>query len=262
MKLTIIGAGNMGGATALGLAKSGKIAAKDVTVTALHQTTLDKFADKGFVTGLDNKTAVAGADIVMIAVKPWFVKQVVEEIKPFLDYGRQIVVNVAAGLKPEELLSWFDKDGSLPQLVNVIPNTAIEILQSMSFIWPVNADDESVRIVSDLFGAAGTAMVVMNERQLNAGMALASCGIAYAMRYIRASAEGGVELGMYPKDAIVTACQTVIGAASLIMEHGSHPESEIDKVTTPGGITIKGLNEMEHAGFTSAVIRGLKASKA
>jgi len=91
-------------------------------------------------------------------------------------------------------------------------------------------------------------------------MALASCGIAYVMRYIRAASEGGVELGMYASDAKKIVMQTMLGAVKLLESTGNHPEAEIDKVTTPGGITIRGLNAMEANGFTTAVIEGLKAS--
>ena len=109
-----------------------------------------------------------------------------------------------------------------------------------------------------LFDAVGKTAVV-DERRLKAGMMLASCGTAFALRYVRASAEGGVELGLYPKEAVEAALQTVKGAAALLEARGTHPEQEIDRVTTPGGITIRGLNAMEEAGFTAAVIAGLKA---
>ena len=101
--------------------------------------------------------------------------------------------------------------------------------------------------------------LLVDERLINAGMALSSCGIAYVMRYIRAATEGGVELGFKAADALGIVLQTVRGAVELLQAGGGHPEAEIDKVTTPGGVTIRGLNAMEHAGFTSAVIRGLKA---
>lgn len=262
MKVTIIGAGNMGGATAMGLVKSGAVKACDLTVTDKQQSTLDRFSAAGINVTMDNKEAVKGSDVVMVVVKPWIVESVIEEIKAELDYSKQIFVLIAASIQPEQLTAWLGKDaaGVAPQTMIVIPNTAIEILQSMSFIAPVSAGEEAVATVKALFDAVGSAMVVP-FKLLGAGTALASCGIAYAMRYIHASAEGGVELGFYPADAVKIVCQTVKSAASLITEHGSHPEVEIDKVTTPGGITIKGLNAMEEAGFTNAVISGLKASK-
>jgi pyrroline-5-carboxylate reductase len=110
-----------------------------------------------------------------------------------------------------------------------------------------------------MFAELGKAFLVP-ESQLNAMMALSSCGIAFAFRYIRAAMEGGVEMGVYPHIAKEAVLQTLKGAVELIEANNSHPEVEIDKVTTPGGITIKGLNEMEAQGFTNAVIKGLKAS--
>ena len=200
--------------------------------------------------------------MVFLVVKPWLVEELISEIKPELDYTSQIIVCIAAGITPQQLSDWLgaDSDGFQPQSLLAIPNTAIEILQSMTFITPVVASPESVETVKGLFNNVGSAMVIDYDH-MGAATALASCGIAYAMRYIRASAEGGVEMGFYPADAVKIVCQTVKGAAGLLSQPGAHPEEEIDKVTTPGGITIKGLNEMENAGFTSAVIRGLKASK-
>ena len=99
---------------------------------------------------------------------------------------------------------------------------------------------------------------VVGEKQLRAGTLLASCGIAYAMRYIRAASEGGVEIGFRADDAKDIVLQTVKGAVALLQATGEHPEQAIDRVTTPGGITIRGLNAMEQAGFTKAVVEGLK----
>ena len=123
---------------------------------------------------------------------------------------------------------------------------------------PVTAGRHDIETMEQLFGQVGQC-ILTEERLLAAGTTLASCGIAYAMRYVRASVEGGVEIGFRADDALQIVLQTVKGAVSLLQATGHHPETEIDKVTTPGGVTIKGLNEMERAGFTSAVIRGLKA---
>ena len=128
----------------------------------------------------------------------------------------------------------------------------------MTFVVPVAATEGQTAAVSSVFGAVGHT-IVTEERLLAAGTTLASCGIAYAMRYVRAAAEGGVELGFRADEATAIVLQTVRGAVELLQAGGGHPEAAIDKVTTPGGVTIRGLNEMEHAGFTSAVIRGLKA---
>ena len=97
------------------------------------------------------------------------------------------------------------------------------------------------------------------ESQMGATTALTSCGIAYVLKYIQAAMQAGIEMGVCPKDAQKMVAQSVKGAAELILNNDTHPSVEIDKVTTPGGITIKGINELDHAGFTSAVIKAIKA---
>lgn len=262
MKLTIIGAGNMGGATARGLVRAGRLAASDITVADLNQDILSRFAAAGYNTSNDNAQAVKGADIVILAVKPFLAEQVVKGFRDSLEPD-QILISFAAGVTGDTLKSWLDNGkGGLKcgALFLTIPNIAIELCQGMTFICPVVAAQADTDKALGLFEGTGTSLIV-NEKNLASGMALSSCGIAFAMRYIRAAAEGGVELGFYPNQAVQIVCQTVQGAASLIMEHGSNPEVEIDKVTTPGGFTIRGLNAMEAAGFTAAVQSGIRAGK-
>ncbi len=259
MKIAIIGAGAMGGAMADGFIKSGAVKPANISVANPTAQKLEHFALQGASVTTDNKTAAEGADIVVIAVKPWLVEQVVNELKPVLNYTRQTIITVAAGISGSQFTAWLKKDDAVPQTFIVIPNTAIAVLASMTFIVPVNATADTTAIVKALFDNVGQTMVT-DERRLSAGMTLASCGIAYAMRYVRAAAEGGVELGFKADMAKDIVLQTMKGAVELLQANGNHPEAEIDKVCTPGGLTIRGLNEMEHAGFTSAVIRGLKAA--
>ena len=258
MKIAIIGAGAMGGAMADGFIKSGAVKPADISVANPTAQKLEHFALQGASVTTDNKTAAEGADIVIIAVKPWLVEQVVNELKPMLNYTRQTIITVAAGISGSQFTAWLKKDDAVPQTFIVIPNTAIAVLASMTFIVPVNATADTTTTIKALFDNVGQTMVT-DERHLSAGMTLASCGIAYAMRYVRAAAEGGVELGFKADMAKDIVLQTMKGAVELLQANGNHPEAEIDKVCTPGGLTIRGLNEMEHAGFTSAVIRGLKA---
>lgn len=249
----------MGGAMADGFIKSGAVKPADISVANPTAQKLEHFALQGASVTTDNKTAAEGADIVIIAVKPWLVEQVVNELKPVLNYTRQTIITVAAGISGSQFTAWLKKDDAVPQTFIVIPNTAIAVLASMTFIVPVNATADTTSTIKALFDNVGQAMVT-DERHLSAGMTLASCGIAYAMRYVRAAAEGGVELGFKADMAKDIVLQTMKGAVELLQANGNHPEAEIDKVCTPGGLTIRGLNEMEHAGFTSAVIRGLKAA--
>lgn len=249
----------MGGAMVEGFVKSGAALPTDIKVSALHESTLERFERLGVGTTTDNREAAEGSDLVILAVKPWLADKVISEIRPVLDYGKQVVMSVMAGVGSDALKDMLRRDdSSLPPIFLAIPNIAMACLCSMTFIVPVDAGEETVGRIKELFDKTGET-IITEERLLGAGSTLGSCGIAYAMRYIRAAAEGGVELGFKAKDAQRIVAQTVKGAVALLQAGGGHPEAEIDRVTTPGGLTIRGLNEMEHAGFTSAVIRGLKA---
>lgn len=267
MKITIIGAGNIGGAIARGLAKGSLFKPSDITCTAQSQETLDKMKaiNPDFVLSVDNIASVKNADIIVIAVKPWRVETIIDEIRAELNYDKQIIVSIAAGITFEQLNTYLTRNTDFdclatPSIFRIMPNTAIEVLSSMTFVSARNASQQQTDLIIQIFNEMGNAMLV-EERLMGAGTALASSGIAFALRYIRAAIEGGVELGFYPKQAQEIVVHTVKGAVDLLLENKSNPETEIDKVTTPGGITIKGLNEMELSGFTSSVIRGLKASK-
>lgn len=259
MKIAIIGAGAMGGAIVDGLLKGKTVSNKDIAVSNPTKNVLDKWNDTGAKLTTDNKEAACGADLVTVVVKPWLVEKVLKEIKPVMDYGKQMLAVVAAGVSSTQIREWMDKGNgeSLPVFL-IIPNIAIAEMSSMTFIVPIGATDVQTAEVKAVYDELGSTLIT-EERLLGAGTTLASCGIAYAMRYIRAASEGGVEIGFRANDAKNIVLQTVKGAVDLLFANGNHPEAEIDKVTTPGGVTIKGLNEMEHAGFTSAVIRGLKA---
>lgn len=226
----------MGGALARGWHKAGGL---QLTATAHTQATLNRLvADcPGIRTTLSNAEAAKGADLVVLAVKPWLIDAVLTELQPVLS-PQQLVVSVAAGVKHERID------------VYAMPNIAAEFGQSMTFV----SDDR----VTDLFSLVGDTMLV-DERQMLAGMKMAGCGIAYVMRFLRAMQEGGVELGLYPSQAKDIALQTMEGAITLLRETGLHPEAAIDRVTTPGGVTIRGLNELDRSGFNAAVINCLKA---
>lgn len=267
MKLTIIGSGNMGGAMAAGLAQGSIFQASDITCTDQFDALLEKMRaiNPDFNLTHDNLAATKDADIIVIAVKPWRVESVIEEIKPVLDFKRQMVISVAGGVTLNELKGYFTKDSMqkqqfCPVIFRVIPNIAIEVKSSMTFVSAYNASQEQIDLVMSIYNELGYALFI-EERLMAAGTSLASSGIAFALRYVRAAVEGGIELGFYPREAQDIVINTIRGAITLLSENKSNPESEIDKVTTPGGTTIRGLNEMELSGFTSAVIRGLKASR-
>ena len=271
MKIAVIGAGNMGGALIKGWAKAvmggngnsvleslGSINIADRNTDVLSQFEKD-FA--GINTFTSNAKAVEGVDVIIIAVKPWLVEMVVKEISDSVDLHNQVVVSDAAGVTTSKLGQYFSGVEGVgdAQFLYVIPNIGAEFGKSMSFVAPgVGTSAESVEKVENLFRMVGD-VNVCQEEMVGPGMMMASCGIAYVMRYIRAQMEAGVEMGFYPKDAQQIAMQTMEGAVTLLRETGLHPEAAIDKVTTPRGTTIKGLNELDHSGFNSAVIRSLKA---
>lgn len=240
MKIAVIGAGNMGGALIKGWAKSGLTT--DLIITAQTKKTLDRFAQDypDITTMLDNVAAVAEADIVVLAVKPWLVQQVIAQIQHILK--DKLLISVAAGIRHERID------------VYAMPNIAAEFGESMTFI----EEAEKAETVSELFEKVGQCRIVP-QHLMPAGMMMAGCGIAYVMRFIRAMMEGGIEMGFYSDDAKQISMQTMRGAVAFLQKTKLHPEAAIDKVTTPGGITIKGLNELDHAAFNSAVIRCLKA---
>lgn len=250
MNITVLGSGNMGGALVKGWAKAvrNKQADFSITCTAKTQTNLDKiksdYPEVNTIT--DNVMAASNADILVVAVKPWLVDEVIKEVEKVIK-PTCLVVSVAASVENSKID------------VYTMPNIAVEFGEGMSFIKNnENLPLDKINKVVELYRLLGKVMLV-DEKQMNAGNMLAGCGIAYVMRMVRAMMSGGVEMGLYPNVAKEIAMQTMLGAVTVLENTGLHPEQAIDKVTTAGGLTIKGLNELDHAGFNSAVVRCLKA---
>lgn len=262
MKITIIGAGSMGGTAARSFSTSSLFTADDITVTARHQETLDSFQNTGIHTSLSNIDAIKGADIIIIAVRPAVAESVVREIAPEVDFANQIVISFVAGVPSCRYFEWFSGvagNQEMPSFFLAMPNTAMELNEGLTFISPINAKPIQVSLVKAIFDSVGKS-VIIEEELMNAGMALASCGLAYAMKYILSSVQGGIKLGFERDAAIKVVLQTVKGAAMLVSAHNADPEEEINKIATPGGYTIKGLREMENSDFSEVVLRALDAS--
>ena len=257
MKIAIIGAGNMGGSIARGLAKGSLIDDSDIIVSNPSAGKLERLKKEfpSISTTNNNAEAATGADIVILAVKPWLMQPVMRELKL---KSKQILISVAAGIPFEELAHYVaDKEMTMFRL---IPNTAISEMESMTLIASRNASKEQEQLLLDIFNQMGLAMLIPEDK-IAATTAMTSCGISYVLKYIQAAMQAGIELGVYPKDGMRMIAQSVKGAAELILNNDTHPAIEIDKVCTPGGITIKGINELEHQGFSSAIINAIKASK-
>ncbi|MCU0333984.1 MAG: pyrroline-5-carboxylate reductase [Chitinophagaceae bacterium] len=256
MKIAIIGAGNLGGAIAQGLLNSGFCKAADISITRRNTAQLDTFARQGCMVTSDNKAAAKNADVVVLAVKPYNYAEVLAGFKAVLQPKKHVLVSVVTGVYTDQLQKALGK--SIP-VIRAMPNTAIAIQQSMTCLANSGASDAQLQYVRDLFDRLGRTAVI-DEKLMDAATVLGACGTAYAMRYIRANIQGGIEIGFDANTASLIAAQTVLGAAELLLKTGSHPEKEIDKVTTPRGCTIAGLNEMEHQGFSSSLIRGIVTS--
>ena len=255
-KIAIIGGGNLGTAIAEGLIQSGFVLPDHILITKRNLSTLRYLEEKGVLVSNDNAEALRFADMVILAVKPFQVDDILGAIKTLFDENRHVLVSVVTGISTAHIHGILNKKIST---VRAMPNTAIAIQQSMTCISARDITSEQLDYVKDIFNQLGL-VAVIEEKLMNAATVLAACGTAYAMRYIRANIQGGIEIGFDAATASLIAAQTVKGAAQLLLQKNTHPEQEIDKVTTPKGCTIAGLNEMEHQGFSSSLIKGIVAS--
>lgn len=255
-KITIIGSGNIGLSLARGLVKKAYCQAEHITLTRRSLSTMKAEVEAGFQVSNQNKLAVFGADIIVLAILPQQLNTILDEISTAIDAEKQLIVSVVSGVSCEDIRK---KLGNNVQVIRAMPNTAISIGQSMTCIASDNADEENIFEVIKLFETVG-AVVKINEDLMTAATALCACGTAFFLRSIRAASQGGVEIGFHADEALKMAVQTAKGAVELLLQNQSHPEGEIDKVTSPKGCTIAGLNEMEYHGFSSSMIKGIKLS--
>lgn len=253
MKITIIGGGNMGGAIAQGLATGDSVKAENIIVINKNRSIV---YGSGIRSVVSDYSSLSSSDIVIIALKPWLVDDFLKEHRDQLLRKDQLLISVVAGKTLGELTQYFQISKPIFRLM---PNTAISHKNSMTFISYSNASEDQVRLVVEIFEELGKVELI-DEKLFSAATAISGCGIAYALRYIRAAVQGGVEIGLSVEQSQKAVMQAMKGAITLLEKNETTPENEIDKVTTPGGITIKGLNAMEEAGFSSAVVKGLKAS--
>ncbi len=252
-KIGIIGAGNLGCAIAKGLVTHGKMSPSDIYLSRKRSELLAEKEKEGYVVS-DNLTLVKESDFVLLAVLPGQASEVLQEVKDELSAGDKILISVVSAVSLQELGEWT---GNGVNVVRVMPNTAIEYGASMTCI--AGEDESSVEQVRALFEPMGQTMVI-KENLMPAATILAACGIAFFLRFIRAVSQGGIQIGFHADEAGEIAAQTARGAAELLLRTNNHPETEIDRVTTPMGCTISGLNEMEHFGLSSAMIKGIVKS--
>ncbi|MCC9167097.1 pyrroline-5-carboxylate reductase [Pontibacter harenae] len=255
-KIAIIGGGNMGVLLAKGLAASGNYQPENITITRRNVRLLDGLASEGFIITDNNKAAVAQADVVVITVLPQQLDKALDNIKEEVDADKHLLISIVSGVSGKDIT---DRLGKEVQVVRAMPNTAIAVRESMTCIASSNATLETMALVKEMFDTVGETLEI-HEELITSATALCACGIAFFLRSIRAASQGGTEIGFHAAEALHMAAQTAKGAASLLLKQKTHPENEIDKVTSPKGCTIAGLNEMEHFGFSSAFIKGIKMS--
>ena len=257
LRLAILGSGNIGLALAKGLVKADLTTADHITLTRRNVAALAPLAAAGYQTTADNQAAIQSADIIVLAVLPQQLNKLLDELGTSLDSARHLLISVISGVSCHDIR----QHTGLPDLrvVRAMPNTAISIGQSMTCVASDSDADDDMALVERLFNTVGVSIRI-NEELMTSATALCACGIAFFLRAIRAASQGGTEIGFHAHDALKMAAQTAQGAAALLLQLGTHPEHEIDKVTSPKGCTIAGLNEMEHQGFSSAMIKGIKTS--
>jgi pyrroline-5-carboxylate reductase len=254
-KIAIIGGGNLGTAIAEGLLKSKFSKASDIIITKRNIATLKHLQTLGVQTTANNAEAVKKSEVIILAVKPFQVSEVLQGLKKEIT-TKHLIVSVVTGVTIKDIEETIKKKIAV---FRAMPNTAIAIQESMTCISNTNATAAQAAFINNLFSTLGK-VAVIDEKLMDAATVLGACGTAYAMRYIRANIQGGIEIGFDAVTANLIAAQTVKGAAELLLQKGTHPEQEIDKVTTPKGCTIAGLNEMEHQGFSSSLIKGIATS--
>src|SRR5690606_24428160 len=227
--------------------------------TLFPYTTLfrsEHLAKQGVNVTSDNATAIESSEVIIISLKPYNVGEVLKGLRSSFNPKKHVLVSVVTGVTLKDLAAIVDH--GVP-LFRAMPNTAIAIRESVTCICSVGASKKQTKYVTELFDQLGITIPI-DEKLMDAATVLGACGIAYALRFIRAATQGGIEIGFDAKTANLIAAQTVNGAAELLLKGNRHPEEEIDKVTTPRGCTIAGLNEMEHQGFSSSLIKGICTS--
>ncbi|AUC84553.1 pyrroline-5-carboxylate reductase [Polaribacter sp. ALD11] len=254
MKIAIIGTGNLGKSIAKGL-----IINNAITSLYLTKRNLEGIAEfdgyKNVFLTRDNLEAVRNSDILIFAVQPAHFEDILGEIKPLLTEKHVLVSTITGFLIPkiEEIV------GVNQFIIRAMPNTAIAVGKSMTCLCSNQQGEKRIQIAEAIFNRLGHSLTIP-ESQMQAATVVCASGVAFWMRLIRATTQAAIQLGFDAKEAQELAMYTSEGAANLLITNGNHPEEEIDRVTTPQGCTITGLNEMEHKGLSSSLIQGMVAS--
>lgn len=254
--IAILGGGNIGISIAKGLQNSDSFNPKNIYITRRRTDLISDYKSNGFIVTSDNKEAVIKSDIIIIAVQPQQLNDLLSQISSDLNPEKHLIISVVSGASIKAIKNHIGKN---IDVLRAMPNTAIAIKESMTCLSADSKANDRLKIAEDIFNQVGKTLIIDEELMIPA-TALCACGIAFFLRAIRAASQGGIEIGFHSEEALIMAAQTAKGAAALLLSGEAHPEREVDKVTTPRGCTISGLNQMEHNGFSSALIKGIVTS--
>ena len=267
-KISIIGAGRLGFSIAKGLIKSKQYKPSDITLNRRNVELLKESNSYGFQIESNQQSAIEKSDLIILSIRPKDLKSFFKNNSININ-SSQILASTIAGVSIEDIEKEYliaNKQIEF-SIFRVMPNIAVELCESMTCISMKNNSDNNDyqrdlmnrMNLLNIFSKLGMAKVI-DEELIGAATALCGSGLAFFLRSIRAAAHGGTEIGFHADEALELAAQTAKGAASLVNDSNDHPELQIDKVTTPKGITISGLNEMDHSGFSSAMIHAIVKS--
>ncbi|HEY8715051.1 MAG TPA: pyrroline-5-carboxylate reductase [Candidatus Acidoferrum sp.] len=253
-KLAVLGAGKLGGILLRAYLKQNLFEAKNVTATVKHGDKAAKLAKElGVNVTNENRTAVRGADIVLLGVKPQVIGDVLSQISADLK-PETLVISVAASV-PTSYIE--QRLGPQAAVVRVMPNTCSVVNTGMAGICRgISATDEHIAIARAMFDAVGRTVVV-DEKNMDAVTGLSASGPAFAYIILESLAEAGVKVGLARDVATLLAAQTMKGAASVVLETGDHPALLKDSVTTPAGCTIDGILELEEGKLRVTLIKAV-----
>lgn len=253
---TFLGVGAMGEALARGFLHSG-FAPSDLRLCGRDFERTQQLAQSLGATAFDSlSSAVEGAEILIVAVKPHAVESALTPLRDLISPA-QTVISVAAGVSTERLEACFSAD--IP-VVRVMPNTpALVGAGASALCGGKHATPANLALAKSLFEAVGMAVEV-GEAMMDAVTGVSGSGPAYVFLFIEALADGAVRAGLPRALATQLAAQTVMGAAQMLLETGKHPGQLKDQVASPGGTTIAGIHALESGGFRGVVMDAVLAS--
>ncbi|MDI6725414.1 MAG: pyrroline-5-carboxylate reductase [Smithellaceae bacterium] len=252
-----LGTGNMGEALIKGLLHGQICRAEQIICSDAKEPILMAIRKShGVKTTASNREVVRLADIVVLAVKPQIMREVISEISGELDRSK-LVISIAAGVPLESIEACAGKE---LKLIRVMPNICSAVREGMSAIASGrHATEEDRLLAKTIFDATGKSLFI-EENLLDAVTGLSGSGPAFIFLIIDALADAGVKMGLPRKDALLLAAQTILGAAHMLMETGEHPGKLKDMVTSPGGTAIAGLHTLEKGGLRTTLMNAVEAS--